>query len=115
MQPTSRRPSSHRQFCAGFCRRLFRRCRGRVSLNHPPPHRFSLSLSLFVSSIRPLILSLVLDFTREESVVIRILDVDLGFAKEVNFTLSSSSAPRHAMANCWSSVAFLTGSSRSQI
>src|SRR6266513_1965257 len=40
----------------------------------------------FVSSIRPLILSLVLDFTREESVVMRILDVDLGFAKEVNFT-----------------------------
>jgi hypothetical protein len=32
----------------------------------------------FASSIRPLILFLVLDFTREESALTRILDVDLG-------------------------------------
>src|SRR5438045_1909109 len=35
----------------------------------------------FVSSIRPLILSLVLDFKREESVVMRILDVDLALLR----------------------------------
>lgn len=35
----------------------------------------------FASSIRPLILSLVLDFTREESALMRILDVDLGLER----------------------------------
>jgi hypothetical protein len=35
----------------------------------------------FASSIRPLILSFVLDFTREESALMRILDVDLGFER----------------------------------
>ena len=35
----------------------------------------------FASSIRPLILSLVLDFTTEESALMRSLDVDLGFER----------------------------------
>jgi len=39
----------------------------------------------FASSIRPLILSLVLDFTREESALMRILDVDLGFERLLIF------------------------------
>jgi hypothetical protein len=45
----------------------------------------------FASLIRPLILSLVLDFTRKESALVRILDVDLRrerFASTTEITLS---------------------------
>jgi hypothetical protein len=37
----------------------------------------------FASSIRPLMLSLVLDFTRKESALVGILDVDLGLEEVV--------------------------------